>query len=75
MNCITFASRKRIVAGTRREESGRRFINRYMAKYNIREKKDKSPMYQMLVKPALMDKLKAEILRVIVKEKKYQRVQ
>ena len=42
-----------------------------MAKYNIREKKDKSPMYQMLVKPALMDKLKAEILRVIVKEKKY----
>lgn len=71
MNCITFASRKRIVAGTRREESGRRFINRYMAKYNIREKKEKEVTYLNLVNPELMDMLMDRIVDCIGNKKMY----
>lgn len=42
-----------------------------MAKYNIREKKEKVAAYRSLVSPQLMDELKEKILNRILIQKKY----
>lgn len=42
-----------------------------MAKYNIREKKEKVAAYRNLVSPKLMDELKEKILNIILIQKKY----
>lgn len=42
-----------------------------MAKYNIREKKEKVAAYRNLVSPKLMDELKEKILDIILIQKKY----
>lgn len=42
-----------------------------MAKYNIREKKEKVAAYRTLVSPSLMDELKEKILNVILIQQKY----
>lgn len=42
-----------------------------MAKYNIREKKDKEAAYRSLVSPQLMDELEEKINNIIIIQKKY----
>lgn len=42
-----------------------------MAKYNIKEKKDKRANYRTLVNPNLMDELKEKILNVILIQQKF----
>lgn len=42
-----------------------------MAKYNIKERKEKSATYRTLVNPNLMDELKEKILEIILIQKKY----
>jgi AraC-like DNA-binding protein len=42
-----------------------------MAKYNIKEKKQKDATYRTLVNPSLMDEMKEKILNIIVMQKKY----
>ena len=42
-----------------------------MAKYNIKEKKEKEAAYRNLVNPTLMDELKEKILNIILFEKKF----
>ena len=46
-------------------------ILRFMAKYNITEKKEKEAAYRTLVNPQLMDEMKEKILDIIVMKKKY----
>ena len=42
-----------------------------MAKYNIKEKKEKEAAYRALVSPKVMDELKEKILNIILIQKKY----
>ena len=42
-----------------------------MAKYNIKEKKEKDAAYRALVSPKVMDELKEKILNIILIQKKY----
>ena len=42
-----------------------------MAKYNIREVSEKKAAYRTLVSPTRMDEMQADILRIIVMQKKY----
>ena len=42
-----------------------------MAKYNIREVSEKKAAYRTLVSPSRMDEMQADILRIIVMQKKY----
>lgn len=42
-----------------------------MAKYNIREKKEKEAAYRSLVSPQRMDELKEKILQIILIQKRY----
>ena len=42
-----------------------------MAKYNIKEKKEKEAAYRALVSPTVMDELKEKILNIILIQKKY----
>ena len=42
-----------------------------MAKYNIKEKKEKEAAYRALVSPKVMDELKEKILNLILIQKKY----
>ena len=42
-----------------------------MAKYNIKEKKEKEAAYRALVSPKVMDELKEKILNLILVQKKY----
>ncbi|MBR1688432.1 MAG: AraC family transcriptional regulator [Prevotella sp.] len=42
-----------------------------MAKYNIREKREREAVYRSLISPKMMDELRDKILNVIVMQKKY----